>query len=112
LAQSGHRYTPVGYPSIVSTPATRGYSGNRDQLQKRLRRLEGQVRGVQRMVDEDRWCPDILVQIAAITAALDKVALSLVEGHVRHCMAEGADDDAQRAAMTSELMSALGQLVR
>ena len=90
---------------------TRGYSASKDQLQTRLRRLEGQVRGVQKMVEEDRWCPDILVQIAAIRAALDKVALGLVEGHVEHCMAEGAGDEKRRAEMTAELMAALERLV-
>ncbi len=89
----------------------RGYSATKDQLQNRLRRVEGQVRGVQKMVEEDRWCPDILVQIAAIRAALDKVALGLVEGHVEHCMSEGACDEQRRAGMTAELMAALGRLV-
>ena len=64
------------------------------------------------MVEEDRWCPDILVQVAAIRAALDKVALGLAEGHVRHCIIEAAGDDRRRQEMTTELMSALGQLVR
>ncbi len=93
-----------------TTPA-RGYSPTKDQLQNRLRRLEGQVRGVEKMVAEDRWCPDILVQIAAIRAALDKVALGLVEGHVQTCMTAGAGDEKRRAEMTAELMSALGRLV-
>jgi DNA-binding FrmR family transcriptional regulator len=89
---------------------TRGYTANKDQLQKRLRRIEGQVRGVQKMVEEDRWCPDILQQIAAINAALDKVALGLANGHVQHCMAM-SDDPARRDEMTDELMSAIGRLV-
>ncbi|TMK40283.1 MAG: metal-sensitive transcriptional regulator [Actinobacteria bacterium] len=90
----------------------RGYSADRDQLLNRLRRIEGQVRGVQGMVAEDRWCPDVLQQIAAVTAALDKVALGLAEGHVQHCMAAGTDDPVRRQEMTTELMSALGRLVR
>jgi CsoR family transcriptional regulator, copper-sensing transcriptional repressor len=90
---------------------TRGYSATKDQLQNRLRRIEGQVRGIQTMVDEDRWCPDILQQIAAIQAALDKVALGLTEGHVKHCMAVGVDEK-RRAEMTDELMQALGRIVR
>jgi DNA-binding FrmR family transcriptional regulator len=89
---------------------TRGYTATKDQLQKRLRRIEGQVRGVQKMVEEDRWCPDILQQIAAIDAALDKVALGLASGHVQHCMAM-SDDPARRDEMTDELMSAIGRLV-
>lgn len=90
----------------------RGYSAEKKQLINRLRRLEGQVRGVQRMVEEDAWCPDILNQIAAVRSALDKVALGLAEGHVTHCMVGGADDPARREEMTAELMTALSRLVR
>src|SRR3954447_7560039 len=95
----------------TSEGATRGYSATKDQVIKRLRRVEGQVRGVQRMVEEDRWCPDILQQIAAVNAALDKVALGVATGHVQHCMAMG-DDPKRREEMTDELMTALGRLVR
>ena len=95
---------------MPDTP-TRGYTETKDQLLKRLRRIEGQTRGLQNMVDEERWCPDILQQIAAVTAALDKVALGLAAGHVQHCMAMG-DDPARRDEMTAELMEALGRLVR
>jgi DNA-binding FrmR family transcriptional regulator len=91
---------------------TRGYSEDKDQLLKRLRRIEGQTRGIQTMVSEDRWCPDILQQIAAARAALDKVALGLAEGHVQHCMMEGRADPARQQEMTAELMQALGRLVR
>src|SRR3954449_515550 len=93
-----------------SAEVTRGYTETKDQLVKRLRRIEGQVRGVQRMVEEDRWCPDILQQIAAANAALDKVALGLASGHVQHCMAM-SDDPKRRGEMTDELMAALGRLV-
>ena len=89
----------------------RGYTHDKDQLLKRLRRIEGQIRGIQGMVAEDRWCPDILQQIAAAGAALDKVALGLAEGHVQHCMSEG-EDGARREEMTAELMQALSRLVR
>ena len=96
-----------------STPtAARGYTEHKDQLLARLRRIEGQTRGIQKMVDEDRWCPDILQQIAAVGAALDKVALGLAEGHVQHCMAEGSVDPKRQREMTAELMQALGRLVR
>ncbi len=90
---------------------TRGYTAEKDALLKRLRRIEGQTRGLQKMVEEDRWCPDILQQIAAVTAALDQVALGLAAGHVQHCMAIG-DDPKRRDEMTDELMQALGRLVR
>ena len=91
--------------------ATRGYSASKDQLRNRLRRVEGQVRGIEAMVEDDRWCPDILQQIAAAQAALDRIALGLAEGHVQHCMAEGTDSK-RRNEMTSELMQALGRLIR
>lgn len=97
---------------MTTTSATRGYSDEKDQLLKRLRRIEGQTRGIQAMVSEDRWCPDILQQIAAVRAALDKVALGLAEGHVQHCMMEGSNDSRRRDEMTAELMHALGRLVR
>lgn len=90
----------------------RGYSATKDQLLNRLRRIEGQVRGIQNMVEADRDCPQVLQQIAAVEAALSKVGLALAEGHVHHCMAAGADDSAKREAMTTELMRALGGLVR
>jgi DNA-binding FrmR family transcriptional regulator len=90
--------------------ATRGYTATKDQLQARLKRIEGQVRGVQGMVEDDRWCPDILVQISAIQAALDKVALGLADGHARHCVIGGPDSEKEQR--TDELMIALGRLVR
>ena len=93
-------------PTETSTPA-RGYSATKDQLLKRLRRIEGQVRGVQNMVDEDRYCIDVLTQISAVQAALDKVALGLLDDHARHCLADGDPEE-----MTGELMSAVARLMR
>jgi CsoR family transcriptional regulator, copper-sensing transcriptional repressor len=89
---------------------TRGYTATKDQLRKRLRRIEGQVRGIQGMVDEDRYCIDVLTQIAAVQAALDKVALGLLDDHARHCVVDGPD--AEKDARTGELMSAVGRLMR
>ncbi len=92
-----------------SAPA-RGYTATKDQLNERLLRIEGQVRGINRMVDDDRWCIDILTQISAIQAALDKVALGLLDGHARTCVlpAEGQQLDDR----TDELMAAVGRLMR
>ena len=101
-----------GMAPTTTVDPERGYSASKQQLLNRLRRIEGQVRGLQRMVGEDAWCPDVLVQVAAVTAALDKVALGLAEGHVTHCMAAGSDDPTKRDEMTAELMTALGRLVR
>ncbi len=93
-----------------TTPA-RGYGATKDQLTKRLRRIEGQVRGVQSMVEEDRYCIDVLTQISAIQAALDKVALGLLDQHAHHCVMGASGEDA-RAEKTEELMSAVGRLMR
>jgi DNA-binding FrmR family transcriptional regulator len=95
----------------VTTPATRGYTATKDQLQARLRRIEGQVRGVERMVDDDRYCIDVLTQISAIQAALDKVALGLLDGHARHCMQTGADEG-RSEEMAHEMMAAIGRLMK
>jgi DNA-binding FrmR family transcriptional regulator len=76
-----------------------------------LRRIEGQVRGIERMVDEERYCIDVLTQIAAVQAALDKVALGLLDDHAHHCVI-GADDLGEREAKTDELMAAVGRLMR
>jgi DNA-binding FrmR family transcriptional regulator len=84
---------------------TRGYTEEKDALLKRLRRIEGQVRGVERMVEDDRWCPDILAQIAAAQAALDAVAVGLVEDHARHCVIGGPPE--KQEERTAELMSAV-----
>jgi DNA-binding FrmR family transcriptional regulator len=89
---------------------TRGYTATKDQLISRLRRAEGQVRGVERMVEEDRYCIDVLTQIGAVQAALDKVALGLLDGHARHCVIDG--DDAKKDERTTELLAAVGRLMR
>ena len=67
-------------------PPPRGYTASKEQLVGRLRRIEGQVRGVQRMVDDDRYCIDVITQISAIQGALEKVALGLLDDHTRHCV--------------------------
>jgi len=92
-----------------STPE-RGYSATKDQLLKRLRRVEGQVRGVQNMVEDERYCIDVLTQISAIQAALDKVALGLMDDHARHCVIDGPSD--LKDDRTEELMAAVARLMR
>jgi DNA-binding FrmR family transcriptional regulator len=89
---------------------TRGYSASKDQLLARLRRIEGQVGGLRRMVVEDRYCIDILTQISAVQAALDKVALGLLDGHAHTCVIGAAPEE--RGAKTEELMAAVGRLMR
>lgn len=89
---------------------TRGYSPTKDALLNRLRRVEGQVRGVQKMVEDDRYCIDVLTQISAVQAALDKVALGLLDDHARHCVIDA--DAGDKDVMTEELMAAVARLMR
>jgi CsoR family transcriptional regulator, copper-sensing transcriptional repressor len=96
--------------SAQTTAQVRGYTATKDQLQTRLRRIEGQVRGIQGMVDEDRYCIDVLTQISAIQAALDKVALGLLDGHAHTCVIGAAQDE--QDARTAEMMAAVGRLMR
>ena len=84
----------------------RGYTQQKDEHLRRLRRIEGQVRGLQKMIEEERYCIDILTQVSATTAALDGVALGVLEDHVRHCVREGGDEK------VDELMAALQRFVR
>ena len=86
------------------------YSATKPQILARLKRIEGQTRGVQKMVDEDRYCIDVLTQISAIQAALDKVALGLLDEHAHHCVM-GAEGD-ERRDKTDELMAAVGRFMR
>lgn len=90
-----------------------GYSGTKEDYLKRLRRIEGQVRGIARMVDEDTYCIDILTQVSAVTRALQAVSLGLVEDHLSHCVVEAAreSDDAGEAKVR-EAADAIARLVR
>jgi DNA-binding FrmR family transcriptional regulator len=99
-------------PSQTSRPRgdTPGYFASKEQIQKRLARIEGQVRGISRMVGDDRYCIDILTQISAIQAALDRVALGLLDDHARHCMTGPGSTD--RDDRVQEMMGAVGRLLR
>ena len=89
----------------------RGYSATKDQLDTRLSRIEGQVRGIRGMVEEDRYCIDVLTQINAVQAALDKVALGLLDGHARHCLSGGHVGPTVPDDQADELMGAVGRLL-
>lgn len=89
----------------------RGYTATKDQLLDRLARIEGQVRGVAKMVDEDRYCIDVVTQINAARAALDKVALGLLDGHVRHCLVGGHGGPTDPDDQAQEVMGAVGRLL-
>lgn len=90
-----------------------GYTGSKDAYLKRLRRIEGQVRGIQRMVDEDTYCIDVLTQISAITKALQSVSLGLLEDHIGHCVVDAARDSDEAAHdKVREASDAIARLVR
>jgi len=83
-------------------------------LHNRLRRIEGQVRGLQRMVDEDAYCVDILTQVAAVQTALEQVAVNVLDGHVRHCVADAVagTDETESEAKLDELMTAVRRFAK
>ena len=98
---------------------THGYTKDKDALVKRLHRIEGQVRGIERMVEDDRYCIDILTQIAAVNTALEAVAFKILDEHVRHCVAgaltSGAlssGDEQDARVKTEELLEAVQRFAR
>ena len=95
----------------MATPTAltgKGYAASKDQLLERLARIKGQVGGVERRVEGDRYCIDVLTQISAVQAALEKVALGLLDGHARACVMDAEPGD--REQRTAELMAAVGRL--
>jgi CsoR family transcriptional regulator, copper-sensing transcriptional repressor len=90
-----------------------GYSENKDDYLARLRRIEGQVRGLERMVDEDKYCIDILTQVSAVTRALQSVALGLLDEHLSHCVTQAVAEGGDTAtAKVREASDAIARLVR
>lgn len=104
-------------PSTITEPAVgeaaRGYISDKDRYLARLKRIEGQSRGIHRMIDEDAYCIDILTQISAITSALNKVALGLLNDHLRHCVSGAlAEGSVTAEAKIQEASDAIARLVR
>jgi DNA-binding FrmR family transcriptional regulator len=99
--------------SEASAPAY-GYAKDKEILVKRLHRIEGQVRGIERMVEDDRYCIDILTQIAAVNTALESLALRILDEHVRHCVAGAlaSGDAVDAATKTEELLEAVQRFTR
>jgi len=95
----------------TSTP-TRGYTASKEQLLNRISRAEGQLRGVRKMLEEDRYCIDVVTQISAVQAALDKIGLGLLDGHARVCMQGEGGSPANPDEAVDELMGAVGRLLR
>lgn len=90
-----------------------GYSYTKDEFAARLKRIEGQVRGVQRMIDEDTYCIDVLTQISSVTKALQSVGMGLVDEHLRHCVMEAAaESDEAGDAKIDEATAAIARLLR
>ena len=87
-----------------------GYALKKKELQDRLRRIEGQVRGIQRMVEEDKYCIDILTQVNAVTAGLKAIGVGLLDGHVRHCVRESLEHG-EGDEKVEELVSAVARFV-
>ena len=106
-------HTPVGYRYAGGMTASHGYTSNKDNYAKRLRRIEGQVRGVAKMIEDDKYCIDVLTQISAVNNALQSVALGLLDEHLGHCVtravAEGGSDADDKLA---EASAAIARLVR
>ncbi len=94
--------------------ATYGYHADKEALTKRLHRIEGQVRGIERMVDEDRYCIDVLTQISAVSTALDSLAVRILDSHVNHCVAGAlaSGDEADAEAKTKELLEAVQRFAK
>ena len=88
-----------------------GYSGDKRRVLTRLHRIEGQVRGLQKMVEEDRYCLDVLTQVAAVKAALESMSMTLLEDHMQHCVADAIEAGDGRAKV-QELAAAVQRLVR
>jgi CsoR family transcriptional regulator, copper-sensing transcriptional repressor len=100
--------------STTQAEHTYGYTKDKDALVRRLHRIEGQVRGVERMVEEDRYCIDILTQIAAVNTALESLGFQILDEHVRHCVAGAltSGDEADAREKTEELLEAVQRFVR
>ena len=98
----------------MSEAETHGYVADKEALVRRLHRIEGQVRGIERMVEDDRYCIDILTQISAVTTALESVAFRILDDHVNHCVAGAlaSGDPAEAGAKSKELLEAVHRFAR
>lgn len=95
----------------MATTQNPGYIENKEKVKNRLRRISGQIGGIERMVEGERYCIDVLTQISAVQAALDKVSLALLDEHTRHCVV-GAESPEAREEKTEEMMEAVGRLLK
>jgi len=103
-------HDPLAPAPGAATHAHHGYIGDKPRYLNRLKRIEGQARGISRMIDEEQYCIDILTQISAMTSALESVALGLLEDHLGHCLLDAGPDE--REAKLAEASRAIARLVR
>ena len=109
---------PAGECDPPSGPGTarrtaRGYASGKDDYLRRLRKVEGQVRGLQKMIEADTWCPDVVIQVASVTRALQEVAVGLLTDHMRHCMMQAAHrSPAEGDQVLAEAASTIRQVIR
>jgi CsoR family transcriptional regulator, copper-sensing transcriptional repressor len=107
----GYRY--AGLMDVAEGAGTHGYSPQKENYAKRLRRIEGQVRGIAKMIDEDKYCIDVLTQISAVNNALQSVALGLLDEHLGHCVTQAVAEGGEQAdAKLAEASAAIARLVR
>jgi CsoR family transcriptional regulator, copper-sensing transcriptional repressor len=90
----------------------RGYASGKEDYLRRLRKIEGQVRGLQKMIEADTWCPDVVIQVGSVTRALQEVAVGLLNDHLRHCVLTAARSQDGGTASLDEMTSAIRQVVR
>lgn len=118
MTDHGPEHDPTTSPTagprttVATDPPAYVVSGDKAKVQARLRRIEGQVRGLQRMVDEDTYCIDVLTQISAATSALQSVALQLLDDHLHHCVRHAVEDGEQADAKIAEASAAVARLVK
>jgi len=104
--------TPPARPGAPQRTA-RGYATGKSDYLTRLRKIEGQVRGLQKMIESDTWCPDVVTQVSSVTRALQEVAVGLVSDHLRHCVASAVgSSDADGARALDELTGTIRQVIR
>ncbi len=99
-------------PAVMPVRAVRGYASGKADYLTRLRKIEGQVRGLQKMIEDDRWCPEVVTQVTSATAALQEVAVGLLNDHLRHCVLGAAGSPETVQARLDEVAATIRQAVR
>ena len=113
MSHTSHSAPTETQPDVAEEQRSHGYLSSKDDYLKRLRRIEGQVRGIQRMVEEEKYCIDILTQVSAATKALQALALSLLDDHMAHCLVDAArQGGAEQEQKLKEASEAIARLVK